>query len=209
MFGGGVGRGERPRRMRRDRAIVDDAAAARRLVLHDPERVLGAQKRSGQVGVHHGLPLLEAEILKIHRRCAHAGIVEEHIEPAIDLHHLGEQRRDRSGIGHVGGYRKALADIVAELLGLLQHLHAPPGEHHGKSSVHQRQRCRAPHTGACTGHHGDLVSCLGHLLPAFMFLLLFRFCRVVLEYSGVPRAAPPTSANADRGNTARRPRCGD
>src|SRR5204862_166732 len=40
---------------------------------------------------------------------------------------------------------------------------------------------------------------------AFTFLLLFRICRVVLEYSGAPRATPPTSASAGRGNRARPP----
>src|SRR5258707_14177615 len=45
--------------------------------------------------------------------------------------------------------------------------------------------------------------------PPSMFLVLSRACRVVLEYFDAPRAAPPTSANADRENTARPPRCGD
>ena len=196
--------------MRRDRAVVDDAAAARGLVLHDAEGVLGAQERRGEIGVHHRLPLREAEILERHRRRAHAGIVEEHVEPAVDFHHLGEQGGDRSGIGHVGGHRQALADIVAELLGFLQHLHAPPGEHHGEAGLHQRQRCRASDAGAGTGHDCDLVCCLGHCFLAFLcFWFRFRSCRVVAEYSDAPRAAPPTSASADRGNTARRPRCGD
>src|ERR1019366_5335941 len=34
----------------------------------------------------------------------------------------------------------------------------------------------------------------------FMFLVMFLLCRVVLECSDAPRAAPPTSANADREN---------
>jgi len=43
-----IGRGERPRRGRGDRAVVDDAAAARGLVLHDTEkRVMRA--RNGAV----------------------------------------------------------------------------------------------------------------------------------------------------------------
>src|SRR3979411_3071321 len=42
----------------------------------------------------------------------------------------------------------------------------------------------------------------------FRFLVLFLPCRVVLEYSDAPRAAPPTSASADRGNRARPLQCG-
>jgi hypothetical protein len=157
--------------MRRDRAVVDDAAAARGLVLHDPERVLGAQERRGEIGVHHGLPLRQAEILEIDRRRAHAGIVEQHVEPAIDFHHLGKQCRDRSGVGHIRGNRQALAEALAEFLGFLQLVEAASGQHHGKTGAHQRQRRRAPNAGAGTGDNSDLVLCLGHLLPFFGFLL--------------------------------------
>ena len=52
--------------MRRDRAVVDDAAAARVLVLHDPERFLRAEERAGQVHVDDGLPLLEGQIFQRH-----------------------------------------------------------------------------------------------------------------------------------------------
>ena len=95
VLGRGVGRRERPRRMRGDRAVVDDAAAARLLVLHDAEGVLRAQERAGEVGVHHRLPLRQRQILEIDGRRAHAGIVEEHVEPAIGVLHLLEQRGDR------------------------------------------------------------------------------------------------------------------
>ena len=169
MLGRGIGRGVRARRVRRDRAVVDDAAAARVLVLHDAEGVLGAQERAGEVGVHHRLPLLEAEVLEIDRRRAHAGVVEQHVQPAVAVHRLGEQGGDRAGVGHVGGNAQALADIVAELLGLFQHLHATPGEHHGEACIHQRQRCRASDAGAGTGDDRDLVCCVGHLFPRLQF----------------------------------------
>ena len=60
--------------MRRDRAVVDDAAAARGLGLHDPERLLRAEERAGEVDVDDGLPLLEGQILDRERpvrRCRH------------------------------------------------------------------------------------------------------------------------------------------
>ena len=64
VLGRGVGRGVRPRRVRRDRAVVDDAPAARALALHQPERLLGAEERAGQVDVHHLLPLLGGQIFQ-------------------------------------------------------------------------------------------------------------------------------------------------
>ncbi len=126
--------------MRRDRAVVDDAAAARRLVLHDAEGMLGAQERRGEVGVHHGLPLGDADVLERHRRCADAGIVEHEVEPAEAVGHLGEQRGDRAGIGHVGGHRQALAEGFAELGGFFQLVGAAAGERHRVAGLHQRER---------------------------------------------------------------------
>ena len=43
----------------------------------------------------------------------------------------------------------------------------------------------------------------------FTFLLLLRSCKADAGCSDAPRARPPTSAIANRGNRARRPRCGD
>ena len=62
--------------MRRDRPVIDDAAAARRLRLHDLDRFLRAQERSGEVGRHHAEPGLVGQFLQRHGRRAAAGIVE-------------------------------------------------------------------------------------------------------------------------------------
>ena len=70
------------RRVRRDRAVVDDAAAARRLILHQPERLLRAQKRAGEIGVDDLAPFLERHVLERQERRVHAGVVEQHVEPA-------------------------------------------------------------------------------------------------------------------------------
>ena len=218
MLGGCIGRRERPWRVRRDRAVVDDPAAARALVLHDAEGVLGAQERRGQIGRHHRLPLRKAEILEIHRRRAHAGIVEQHIEPAIGRLHLDEQGFDRGGIGHVGGNRQAFAaEGCAEALGLLQLVETPADQHDGEPGLHQRQRCGAADAGAGAGDDSDLLCSLGHgFLPLLLLVsgcdrrlieLSFPPCRAAVEYCGARRAAPPTSASADRGNRVRRLRC--
>ena len=82
VLGGRVGRRVRPRRVRRDRAVVDDPAAARVLRLHDPERLLRAEEDAGQVDVDDALPLLEGQVLQRDRRRADAGIVEQEIEAA-------------------------------------------------------------------------------------------------------------------------------
>lgn len=53
-----------------------------------------------------------------------------------------------------------------------------------------------------------LVASVISEFPLTWFLLRFRSCRAGVECSGAPRGAPPTSASADRGNRARRPRYG-
>jgi hypothetical protein len=59
-----------------------------------------------------------------------------------------------------------LLPMAAELCGLLEFFQPPPGQHHGETGVHQRQRCCAPDPGAGAGYHRDLVFGFGHLLPA-------------------------------------------
>src|SRR5207302_6522276 len=58
VLGGGVGDRQRARDMGRDRAVVDYPAAGRVLVLHQPERGLGAEEGAGQVDVHDAAPVL-------------------------------------------------------------------------------------------------------------------------------------------------------
>ena len=54
-------------------------------LLHQPERLLRAQEGAGQVDVDDRLPLLEAQVLERDRRRAHAGVVEQQVEPAEAL----------------------------------------------------------------------------------------------------------------------------
>src|SRR5215510_2555490 len=49
MFGRCISNRIRPRRMRRNRTVVDDAPPARRLALHHLDRFLCAQKHTGKV----------------------------------------------------------------------------------------------------------------------------------------------------------------
>src|SRR5205085_7027951 len=55
---GRVGRGVRPRGVRRDGAVVDNPPAAGVLALHQPERLLRAEEYAGQVDVDDRRPLL-------------------------------------------------------------------------------------------------------------------------------------------------------
>ena len=83
VLGRGVGRGIRARGVGGDRAVVDDAAAARVLALHHAGTPRWVQRNiAGQVDVHDLLPLLVREVFERHRRSAAAGVVEEHVEPA-------------------------------------------------------------------------------------------------------------------------------
>ena len=182
----------------------------RRLVLHDAEGVLGAQERAGEVGIHHRLPLLEGEILKIDRRGAHAGIVEEHVEPAVSApspwRTVRRSSRDRScrmrRTGSCRCCRRVSWSPPASPCGGRRAPRCKPA-FISASDAARPTPVPAPVTTAIF----SFVSAISFI--PFTFLLLFRSCTVVSEYSGAPGAAPPTSASEGRGNRARPPRCGD
>ena len=103
MLGGGVRRRIRPRRVRRNRAVVDDAPAHRLLVLHQLERLLGAEKRAGEIDVDDVLPLFVGKLVQVDRRRADAGIVEQQVEVTKSRLCLGEELAHRAGIADIGG----------------------------------------------------------------------------------------------------------
>ena len=128
VLGGGVGRGVRPRRVRGDRAVVDDAPAARRLVLHQPEGFLRAQERAGQVDVDDALPLLERQVLERDAGRVLAGVVEEHVEPAELLLRGREQgaRPSPARLTSVGTASARAPCVPGRLDGLLERIGAAP-----------------------------------------------------------------------------------
>jgi len=93
VLGRDIGRRVAPRHMRRHRAVVDDAAAARVLLLHHAEGMLGAQKGAGQVGLHDAHPLLVGQLLETDAAGADPGIVEQEVDAAVGVFHRGEQQR--------------------------------------------------------------------------------------------------------------------
>ena len=156
VLGRRVCRGHRARRVRRDRAVVDDASAARALRLHDAERFLRAQEGPGEVGIDDELPALDRQILERHRRGADSRVVEQEVEPPERLFRFGEQRLDRGRIGDVGRHDQAFRRR-AFLGGLLEFVLAPPGQHHGVARLHQRQRRRLADAGPRAGDERDAL----------------------------------------------------
>src|SRR2546423_1573534 len=82
MLGGGIRHMIWARRVSGNRTVVDDAAAARFLVLHELERRLGAEEDAGEVHVHDGGPLLETQFLDGDAGRVQARVVEENIQAA-------------------------------------------------------------------------------------------------------------------------------
>ena len=102
VLGGGIGGGVGPRRVRGDGAVVDDAAAAGILGLHQPDGLLRAEKRAGEVDQDDGIPLLERQVLHRNTGGVDAGVVEQQIEPAELLADLREETADFLGLAHIG-----------------------------------------------------------------------------------------------------------
>ena len=142
--------------MRRDRAVVDDPAAARRLVAHHAERGVGAQEHRVEIDRDHAPPHLVGEVAEIRGGRAAAGIVEQHVDAAEIRFDLREQVVHLGRIGHVGLHHQGMsAGLHAS--GLLQHLLAPPGQRHRPAVAHQCQRRCAPDAAARAGDDGKTV----------------------------------------------------
>ena len=66
-----------------------------RLLLHQRERLLRAEKRARQVDVDDRPPLLDGQVFERHAGRVDAGVVEQHVEPAEAVLRPREQRADR------------------------------------------------------------------------------------------------------------------
>ena len=153
----GVWRGVRTRHMRRDGSVVDDPSAHRALILHQPERLLRAQERAGQVHVHDGLPLLDRQIFEPDARGVGAGVVEQEIQPPESRPRGLEQVAHRSGVADVGRDHEAARRVLARFLHRrLEQLLAPAGQRDRVSPPQQRDRDRLADTRARARDDGDL-----------------------------------------------------
>ena len=82
-------------------AVYAADSGLRLLLLHQPERVLRAEERPGQVGLDHGPPGLGVEVLERDGRRVDAGVVEQEIEAAKAILDLAEERGDRLRVADI------------------------------------------------------------------------------------------------------------
>jgi len=114
--------------VRGDGSVIDDAPAARVLVLHHLEGFLHAQEHAREVDVDHVLPFVQAELLERGARGIDAGVIEYAIDAAPLLLHCGEQRLDRILLRDVGRHAQGARARAGLLGGFFQHILAPPGQ---------------------------------------------------------------------------------
>jgi len=159
VFGRGIGDRVGARRMRGDRAVVDNTATARILRLHDLDRFLRAQEYTGQIGGYHVLPGIEWQLLELHRVGPPIGrlLLEQDVEPDRNFRfQLFEQSQDRLALRHVGRHRERLhAGGLDRGGGLLERRGAPAGEHHIVASLGERNGHRLAHSGSRARYQGD------------------------------------------------------
>ena len=158
VLGRRVRRRVRPRRVRRDRAVVDDPAPARRLRLHLPERRLRAQERAGQVDVDDVPPLLERQVLE-RAADADAGVVEQQVDaaeraPCVAANSASHRRR----VGDVGRHRERARRVAAGVDDrLLQRLASAARQRDAPAVAQQRDGDGLADAGAGAGDDGDLA----------------------------------------------------
>src|SRR4029077_19626824 len=103
MLAGRIQGGIGPGSVCRDGAVVDDAPAARGVLLHEAKRLLRAEERAGEVDVDDATPLLDGQVLQGNGRSAGAGVVEQQIESAEGFLRLLEQPAHGGWVADVGG----------------------------------------------------------------------------------------------------------
>ena len=149
VYGADSGRGV----VRRDRAVVDDPAAARRLLLHQPERLLRAEERAGQVRVDHGPPVLEVELLERHGRRADAGVVEQQVEAPEPSSTSAKSAATDAGSRTSAGI--ATAPFPASAAAASSGSQPPAREDDGEAGARERDRAGAADAAARARDDGD------------------------------------------------------
>jgi hypothetical protein len=115
--------------------------ALRLLILHQSKRLLGAEKRAGQVDIDDRLPLFDGQLLDRHATCRDAGVVEQHVEPSEGVVRGGEQRAHGRRVGDVGRHRERARTMRTGIRHrLCQQRLAPAGEDDGKAGFEEGQR---------------------------------------------------------------------
>src|ERR1700730_1368853 len=101
MFRSGIGNRTWPWSVCGYRSVVDDAAPPGLLLAHDPERLPGTEKGTGQVDGEHLVPALEFEGIDIDRGSSDTRVVEQEVDSAVALHRGLEQAPHAGLIGDV------------------------------------------------------------------------------------------------------------
>ncbi len=128
------------------------------LLLKKPHGLLAAQKRAGEVHIHHPLPLLEGEILKRGVELD-AGVVHQDVQPAkLDhgsLKHAAHLLRIRHIRRHGDGPRAAAPHFLGHferLVWLAEEI-----DDHVRSRMPKRDGDGPPDTRGGTGDEGGLA----------------------------------------------------
>ena len=156
VLGGRVRCRVRPGHMGGDRSVVDDPAALRILILHDPEGLLRAEEGTRQVDVHHGLPLLGRQLFEEHRGRPGPGVVEQQVQAAVGCLRFREEALDLRCDTHVRGHdQQPVRGIAGIGHGRLQGFFSPAREDHAVACVQKRQGTGLADAGTRAGDDGD------------------------------------------------------
>ena len=141
--------------MGRNRAVVDDAPAARRLRFHDPKCLLDTQKHAGQVDVHHVAPVHQRDVFQGNTRRVDTRVIEKYVDPSPGGNGGREQGLHRLRIGYIGGDRQRTFGGATLFGDLFQGVDAATRQHHPVTVIQQRQRRGLANPGAGTGYNSD------------------------------------------------------
>jgi hypothetical protein len=141
-----------------DGAVVDDAAATRRLRLHHPERRLRAEEGGVEIDADDVEPLGGGQVLEVDPGGTAAGVVEQDVDAAERRAGLGEERLDVRWIGQVAGDgEQAGAERFAGGDRRLQSLGATACDGDGVADAGQAQGGGFADAAATAGNDGDAV----------------------------------------------------
>ena len=158
MLGGGIGHRPFARRMRRNRAIVDDPSSLRRLPPHQAKCRPRAQEHPRQIDVHCIQPVLHRNVVNRRGRGENPCIVKEHIKPPRIGGKTRKRGLDRARIRHVAGQHHRLRVILGHSLQRL----APPCEQPDPPSGLQKRFRRCPSDPVARACHDDCF----HVTPS-------------------------------------------
>ena len=133
-------------------------------VAHQPERGRGDQERPVEVDREHLAPVLPAHVAGERRRNIGAGVVEDHVEPAVSSPDPREERLDRAGSVTSQATGSAAPPLPASPAATASSLPASPrGQHHRIAGAGEGPRGGGADALARAGDEDDLA--VGHGVP--------------------------------------------